>query len=80
MNITNEINQIYNNHAKNVFSLQKEEESFLNQKHNFEKYYQQWIDLAKSGVGVHCGECGCWNNQLGGSPRGRISRLPSTHR
>lgn len=26
-----------------------------------EKYYQPWIDLAKSGVGVHCGECGCWN-------------------
>jgi aryl-phospho-beta-D-glucosidase BglC (GH1 family) len=24
-------------------------------------YYQPWIDLAKSGVGVHCGECGCWN-------------------
>ena len=26
-----------------------------------EEYYQPWIDLAKSGVGVHCGECGCWN-------------------
>jgi len=26
-----------------------------------EKYYQPWIDLSKSGVGVHCGECGCWN-------------------
>lgn len=26
-----------------------------------EKFYQPWIDLAKSGVGVHCGECGCWN-------------------
>lgn len=26
-----------------------------------EKYYQPWIDLANSGVGVHCGECGCWN-------------------
>ncbi len=26
-----------------------------------ETYYQPWIDLAKSGVGVHCGECGCWN-------------------
>jgi endoglucanase len=26
-----------------------------------EKYYQPWIDLAKSAVGVHCGECGCWN-------------------
>jgi len=26
-----------------------------------EKYYQPWIDLMKSGVGVHCGECGCWN-------------------
>ena len=24
-------------------------------------FYQPWIDLAKSGVGVHCGECGCWN-------------------
>lgn len=26
-----------------------------------EKYYQPWIDLMKSGVGVHCGECGGWN-------------------
>ncbi|MBL7857102.1 MAG: cellulase family glycosylhydrolase [Cyclobacteriaceae bacterium] len=26
-----------------------------------ETYYKPWIDLAKSGVGVHCGECGCWN-------------------
>jgi aryl-phospho-beta-D-glucosidase BglC (GH1 family) len=26
-----------------------------------EEMYQPWIELAKSGVGVHCGECGCWN-------------------
>ena len=26
-----------------------------------EKYYQRWIDLKNKGVGVHCGECGCWN-------------------
>lgn len=26
-----------------------------------EAYYQPWIELAQSGVGVHCGECGCWN-------------------
>ena len=26
-----------------------------------EEYYKPWIDLANSGVGVHCGECGCWN-------------------
>ena len=26
-----------------------------------ETYYQPWIDLTKAGVGVHCGECGCWN-------------------
>lgn len=25
-----------------------------------EKYYQPWIELARKGVGVHCGECGCW--------------------
>ncbi|MBN1925123.1 MAG: cellulase family glycosylhydrolase [Prolixibacteraceae bacterium] len=25
-----------------------------------EEYYQPWIDLTKQGVGVHCGECGCW--------------------
>lgn len=25
-----------------------------------EKFYQPWIDLVKSGVGVHCGECGSW--------------------
>ena len=29
---------------------------------DLEKYYQPWIDLAKQGVGVHCGECGCWKN------------------
>jgi endoglucanase len=26
-----------------------------------EKYYKAWIELAASGTGVHCGECGCWN-------------------
>lgn len=26
-----------------------------------EKYYQPWIELIAKGVGVHCGECGCWN-------------------
>jgi len=26
-----------------------------------ETYYKPWIALAASGVGVHCGECGCWN-------------------
>jgi aryl-phospho-beta-D-glucosidase BglC (GH1 family) len=26
-----------------------------------EKFYQPWIDLVKRGVGVHCGECGCFN-------------------
>jgi aryl-phospho-beta-D-glucosidase BglC (GH1 family) len=25
-----------------------------------EKYYQPWIDLVNKGIGVHCGECGCW--------------------
>ena len=26
-----------------------------------EAYYKPWIALAEQGVGVHCGECGCWN-------------------
>jgi hypothetical protein len=26
-----------------------------------EKFYAPWIDLVNKGVGVHCGECGCWN-------------------
>lgn len=26
-----------------------------------ETYYKPWIDLSKTGAGVHCGECGCWN-------------------
>lgn len=26
-----------------------------------EEYYRPWIELVKKGVGVHCGECGCWN-------------------
>jgi hypothetical protein len=25
-----------------------------------EKFYQPWIELKQQGVGVHCGECGCW--------------------
>lgn len=27
-----------------------------------EVYYAPWIALKKQGVGVHCGECGCWKN------------------
>ncbi len=23
-------------------------------------YYKPWIELIEKGVGVHCGECGCW--------------------
>lgn len=30
-------------------------------KPKLETYYRPWIELAQSGVGVHCGECGCWN-------------------
>lgn len=26
-----------------------------------EAYYKPWIELKNKGVGVHCGECGCWN-------------------
>jgi len=26
-----------------------------------EDYYKPWIELTQKGVGVHCGECGCWN-------------------
>jgi aryl-phospho-beta-D-glucosidase BglC (GH1 family) len=26
-----------------------------------ENYYKPWIELKNKGVGVHCGECGCWN-------------------
>ena len=25
-----------------------------------EDFYKPWIDLKDKGVGVHCGECGCW--------------------
>ena len=25
-----------------------------------EDFYKPWIDLLNKGVGVHCGECGCW--------------------
>jgi hypothetical protein len=30
-------------------------------KPRLETFYQPWIELAAGGVGVHCGECGCWN-------------------
>lgn len=26
-----------------------------------EGFYKPWIEAVKQGVGVHCGECGCWN-------------------
>lgn len=26
-----------------------------------EQFYRPWIELIKQGVGVHCGECGCFN-------------------
>jgi aryl-phospho-beta-D-glucosidase BglC (GH1 family) len=26
-----------------------------------EEMYQPWIEAIRKGVGVHCGECGCWN-------------------
>lgn len=26
-----------------------------------ENFYRPWIDLVKQGVGVHCGECGCYS-------------------
>jgi aryl-phospho-beta-D-glucosidase BglC (GH1 family) len=28
---------------------------------NIEDFYAPWIDAVKQGVGVHCGECGCYN-------------------
>jgi aryl-phospho-beta-D-glucosidase BglC (GH1 family) len=30
-------------------------------KARLEAFYKPWIELSQSGVGVHCGECGCWN-------------------
>lgn len=28
---------------------------------NLEEFYKPWIALLEKGVGVHCGECGCYN-------------------
>lgn len=28
---------------------------------SIENFYEPWIDAVKQGVGVHCGECGCYN-------------------
>jgi len=30
-------------------------------KTRLETFYKPWIELTTSGIGVHCGECGCWN-------------------
>ena len=30
-------------------------------KEALERYFQPWVELMNKGVGVHCGECGCWN-------------------
>ncbi|MFV0593438.1 MAG: glycoside hydrolase family 5 protein [Draconibacterium sp.] len=27
---------------------------------SIEKFYAPWIEAVQKGVGVHCGECGCW--------------------
>lgn len=27
---------------------------------SLEEFYRPWIELMRQGVGVHCGECGCW--------------------
>lgn len=27
---------------------------------DLEEFYRPWIELVRQGVGVHCGECGCW--------------------
>jgi aryl-phospho-beta-D-glucosidase BglC (GH1 family) len=29
---------------------------------DLEAYYAPWIELVQKGIGVHCGECGCWRN------------------
>ena len=29
---------------------------------SLEEFYKPWIALVEKGVGVHCGECGCWRN------------------
>ena len=31
------------------------------QREMLETFYEPWIALVQQGVGVHCGECGCWN-------------------
>jgi hypothetical protein len=28
-----------------------------------ENFYKPWIELLDKGVGVHCGECGCWKKR-----------------
>lgn len=28
---------------------------------SLEEFYKPWIELVEKGVGVHCGECGCWS-------------------
>ena len=30
-------------------------------RNSIEDFYKPWIDAVNNGVGVHCGECGCWN-------------------
>jgi len=30
-------------------------------KEMLDKFYAPWVELVNKGVGVHCGECGCWN-------------------
>jgi endoglucanase len=30
-------------------------------KPRLEIFFKPWLELAAGGIGVHCGECGCWN-------------------
>ena len=35
--------------------------TIINKNNMLEIFYAQWIELKNQGVGVHCGECGCYN-------------------
>lgn len=46
---------------KNETTGEMESKEQILERAMLEEFYEPWIALKNQGIGVHCGECGCWN-------------------
>lgn len=44
-----------------IWPIRNKDGSVRTGRPDLEKLYAPWAELAKKGIGVHCGECGCYN-------------------